>query len=971
MSSTTRGNRNPSGTNSNSNSNNNNTNNNNSRGNGNRRYGNGPDRRQNNGPNSGGSNNQQRGWGSQNLSSGSGGTLNTRGIHQQRTTSGGGFSPADLDAQKHMHDRTIYLLTKSIGCFSIVTVATGARYKGILAAASTSSDIGVVLEFAEKYASAPGEEDDSSEAIEKFDKIVFQAKDLVDIVIESPNLTVEKPIVSSSSAASAATTAAGSEFKTDTDISGQKGAVFERELQRWSADEGSSVELSLEDTASSQHWDQFAVNQNKFGVQSTYDEHLYTTVIDRSHPDFQQRERRAEQIAGEILKSSYNGNVHLAEERGIAVDDSGMDEEDKYSGVDRRTTSAVPAVSLPRNPNKYTPPALRPPTNTKNNKGVPYDPAIISSSLATSDGSLTPRAVPLPSNGVTSTGPSPGGTSTPISDLFKASQGVTTASPSKTPQTKSSQQPKTTSSPSSAAITTTPKPIPPSVALPASARAVKLNVDKDSKDISKLKGSGKVPTNTEGIQKGLAGDFKEFVSTEMEKVQQKKQYLHFKEKSDRIHDFKKFSQGYKINTPVPIDLVPILGKKRDVSVTYSKSPTASKPTGSVPTSASSSKPATPSSTQTTIQPALPVHITKSPTKPVPELSSKIAEAHSSGLPPKVPSPLSKQNKPVLSSPIPKSVQPSSSPLPTTASSPATSTGEKKLTLNFKAPEFRPNPAAHSFTPSFAAPGSASSSSHASPAMSHSQPAHTPRQSRPGNLFFGNKTLHSKTITGKFNPFLQAQEDHKGSDAFFIERSFVTPPTWPTSVEKSYTEFLPTDNSPRSYYSQRGPMGIPPPSPALAGGANMVPIIQPGFEDPNLRGMMSTPPIPGQVAFIPGMAYSQYGGAPQFFGRAPQPFPIPNMMGQAAYMSFNPQQGFQSPRGTQAMLVPAMNQPAFNMTQGYYSPQQQHQQPFIRNGGGPGGHQNNHQNNHSRYNNSRNSGNNGHYGGGDQTVEGKM
>lgn len=41
-------------------------------------------------------------------------------------------------------------------------------------------------------------------------------------------------------------------------------------------------------------------------------------------------------------------NVHMLEERGIAIDDSGMDEEDLYGAVVREV-----------NPNKYVPPALR------------------------------------------------------------------------------------------------------------------------------------------------------------------------------------------------------------------------------------------------------------------------------------------------------------------------------------------------------------------------------------------------------------------------------------------------------------------------------------------------------------------------------------------------------------------------------------------------------------------------------------
>ena len=851
------------------------------RGNHNRRYGNKQDKRGGN-ENSSGNN--------------AGAKFNTRGAHQQRASSGNIFTPADIDSQKHMHDRVTYLLAKSIGCNAIVTVATGARYSGILTAATTANDIGVVLELAHKYASAPGEEDEAELSREKFDKIVFQSKDLVDIAVDSPDLRVQK------SAATTASAAVG--FKTDTDISGQKGMIKERELQRWSADENSTLGLSLEESVnSSQPWDQFAVNQNKFGVQSTYDEHLYTTVIDRSHPEFQARSQRAEQIAGEILKSSYNGNIHLAEERGVQVDDSGMDEEDKYSGVDRRSSKAEfsaagsPVISLPRNPNKYTPPALRQSAKPHN---VHLDPAIISSSMVASNGQEVPKAA-LPDSDA-STSHVSGGTSTSISELFNASMGVT--------------EPESGSI-SATSDSTSSKPTLPSVALPASSRNGKLNAEKD-------KASTKTPSNTEGIQKGLAGDFKEFVTTEVEKVQQKKQFLQHKEKSDRIHDFKKFSQGYKIKTPVPIDLVPILGKKPD-SVSSSPSNSA----GSTITSSSS---------KSVIQPALPTMKSESSALP---LSAKIAQSHESSTPPQVPSPLpaTKNVRPVQpsASPLPTTAQPTASPAATSKSN-TPKPSEKKLNLNFKAPEFRPNPAAMSFTPSFAMNASASSSSHASPSITHSQTANTPRQNRPGNSFYGNKVLSSKTIGAKFNPFQHAQETFQGNEPFHIEKAFVTPPTWTFPEEKSYVEFLPVNMTQASFYSQQGVMGMPTMSPGLGGDINMVPQMQPVFDDPRIHNMMGTssPPMHAQVQFIPGMNYSQYMSGPQYFGRAPQPFPIPNMMGQPNYMSFNPQQGYQSPRGPQAIIVPPINPQGFNMNgNGFYSPHQHHQHPYPRGGNGSG------------------------------------
>lgn len=47
-------------------------------------------------------------------------------------------------------------------------------------------------------------------------------------------------------------------------------------------------------------WDQFAANESMFGVTTQFDEDVYTTKIDRSAPDFKERERKAQRLANEI-----------------------------------------------------------------------------------------------------------------------------------------------------------------------------------------------------------------------------------------------------------------------------------------------------------------------------------------------------------------------------------------------------------------------------------------------------------------------------------------------------------------------------------------------------------------------------------------------------------------------------------------------------------------------------------------------
>lgn len=81
---------------------------------------------------------------------------------------------------------------------------------------------------------------------------------------------------------------------------------------------------------SNQPWDQFAANEQKFGIKSDYDEHYYTTAIDKNHPEFKSRMAMADKKAREIEGSSTS-NTHIAEERVMDYAGGGedQDEEDK------------------------------------------------------------------------------------------------------------------------------------------------------------------------------------------------------------------------------------------------------------------------------------------------------------------------------------------------------------------------------------------------------------------------------------------------------------------------------------------------------------------------------------------------------------------------------------------------------------------------------------------------------------------
>jgi hypothetical protein len=90
-------------------------------------------------------------------------------------------------------------------------------------------------------------------------------------------------------------------------------------------------------------WDQFQANEKLFNVKASFDENQYTTALDKSAIPTHLQEK-AEQMAREI-EGQTSDNIHIMEERGVAIASEELDEEDKYSGVRRIATSTSAIVS--------------------------------------------------------------------------------------------------------------------------------------------------------------------------------------------------------------------------------------------------------------------------------------------------------------------------------------------------------------------------------------------------------------------------------------------------------------------------------------------------------------------------------------------------------------------------------------------------------------------------------------------------
>ncbi|EDO19017.1 hypothetical protein Kpol_2002p88 [Vanderwaltozyma polyspora DSM 70294] len=302
------------------------------------------------------------------------------------------------------NDRQDYLLINSIGSNVTTTTTNGIKYSGVLVSCNPESKDGIdiVLKFPKVISTEFS--DDIDVISNKLGKsLLIRGEDVAELELNDIDFSLDDKFEKNKKAEIDASAKKEIQeeikqgFRTDIDISRASNNVRERELQKWTPDVDDMAPLeqqTLEESSS--NWDQFAVNEKKFGVKSTFDEHLYTTKINKNDPNFEKRLKEAERIAKEIESQGTSGNIHIAEDRGIIVDDSGLDEEDKYSGVDRRGNELLAALKSKSKPTeakpaKYVPPTLR-------NQPHHNDPAIISSTTTNTTSSKSSNIIGTSTN---------------------------------------------------------------------------------------------------------------------------------------------------------------------------------------------------------------------------------------------------------------------------------------------------------------------------------------------------------------------------------------------------------------------------------------------------------------------------------------------------------------------------------------------------------------------------------------------
>lgn len=270
-------------------------------------------------------------------------------------SSSGGFASAEnggkLGLTSPSRDRLVYVMTQFTGHHVDVHVKNGSVISGIFHATNTDKDFGIVLKMAQLIKdTSMGGQSNPVDVLRKPDTMIIPGRDLVQVFAKDVTLAGDElpkgPVHDKRK-----------DLMIDSAIS-RSHFPEERELERWAPDEGDSdcIELEKFDRKGHRSWDQFETNAALFGVKSTFNEDLYTTKLERG-PHMRELEKHASRIAREI-EGEDTEDLHLAEERGIYVDeDLEQDEEIKYSAVRRDTDTSklksfmnVPSSAHPFDP---------------------------------------------------------------------------------------------------------------------------------------------------------------------------------------------------------------------------------------------------------------------------------------------------------------------------------------------------------------------------------------------------------------------------------------------------------------------------------------------------------------------------------------------------------------------------------------------------------------------------------------------
>lgn len=443
--------------------------------------------------------------------------------------------------------------------------------------------------------------------------------------------------------------------------------------------------------------------------------------------------------------------------------------------------------------NAYVPPSKRAITNQPTVSGAPFDPAIISSQLA------------KPGTG--------NGSQARTDDKTKTQSGEAGSSDFKASVAKALASGGTTSDKTK-----------PSSPMPADESASKAAVD----------GSN--------IMRNVTDAFKQFNQSEKLRIQaaqrqqqQQRATNARQEKSVKLNDLKKFSQNFKLNSRVPEDLVPILAKSKEKQDEIIKRADQSvreqqeQRTTTVPPAAQKS--AKTDSEQPTPRTATP-NESSGEAMTAPQIGSRTRSQQQAGKvppasnqPPRVASQANQRAQmPVRGTsaaggPSPVSIPPFGATGPQVDSAVLSPTSASAMRFNAKAMEFKPNPAASTFTPTGSAGPEGARSKR--PSVISPPPPGSGRPSPPTEFF---PPSHKKSkladipaesaTAACFSPVArlleQSQNDETKKSQYAsnggIPQCYRTAPVWESPEENSEKSFV--DFFPKTVQPSAGPQHLP-------------------------------------------------------------------------------------------------------------------------------------------------------------------
>lgn len=490
------------------------------------------------------------------------------------------------------------------------------------------------------------------------------------------------------------------------------------------------------------------------------------------------------------------------------------------------------------------------------------------------------------------------------------------------------------------------------------------------------KRTGGVENASANVETEVLDHFRQFANNEKLKYQEHRRHQATQDRTIKLNELMKFSKNFKLGTPVPKDLVPILAKdpgKQEKIIEKAQRQHEEKKT-SPPTTASSTAPASAEQKPVNRGPGAGRYdgMASAPMSGATDRPNQNFNRGRSGFTPSGPpqfghggrvdrsgqqpqaanaaragmlshrlAGIQQERKGVMGPapaplPIPETRMPPSGPAgdhagvtsPNKGTASQTPTSAVSTKFNVKALEFKPNPAASTFTPGGASVMSASPKS--GPRTRSVSRAPSP------SIFFGAKkplpASERPSINDHFNPIKrmkkecseQTEKDYSFNGG--IPPAFNTLPTWPVSAANENKKYLDMFKTPaaQSSISPQNRSASNPPMPHqhqlpfhLQQGQNMPPASGPPHGPQHLH-----PPQPSQ--HHPGSGpphFDEHHHRMQMSASSSQVFPSPRL--QQSHVAYP------SPMGHHAQLAYGQPMPQFYVGQG--GPQPNHGRHYP---GGP-------------------------------------